>query len=195
MAKSTSPALLDTTVFAHWFCKRFGVSRSINVPMSFHQLLSKDSLKKKIWKIDVPVKKIYVSCPWVKKLCVDLMNTAWSWPKLTVAIKKIQYSKASLQCNTFFAAVNHTHVIPWNTETHKIDGNSPITNHKPWTFKLIVNFCFLRGPQRCLMAAKNENFTWLLNFKVCMVLKRALKHNIILRKHSVYHAAVPCNGL
>ena len=114
------------------------------------------------------------------------MNTAWSWPKLTVPIKKIQLSKASLQYSTFFAAVNHTQVIPWNTDLDKIDQNSPITNHKPWTFKLVeVNFCFLRGPQRCLRTAKSKNFTWLLNFRVCMVLKRVQKHNIILRKHSL----------
>ena len=40
---------------------------------------------------------------------------------------------------------------PWNTETHKTDGNPPITNHKPWPFEPIkVNFCFLRGPLRWL---------------------------------------------
>ena len=33
--------------------------------------------------------------------------------------------------------------------------------------------------------SKEQIFTRLLNFRVCMVLKRALKHNIILRKHSL----------
>ena len=35
---------------------------------------------------------------------------------------------------------------PWNTQTHKMDRNPPITNHKPWPFEpVIVKFCFLRG--------------------------------------------------
>ena len=24
---------------------------------------------------------------------------------------------------------------PWNTETHKMDGDPPITDHKPWLFE------------------------------------------------------------
>ena len=40
---------------------------------------------------------------------------------------------------------------PWNTETHKTDGNPPITNHKQWPFKPVEeNFRFLRGPLRWL---------------------------------------------
>ena len=53
---------------------------------------------------------------------------------------------------------------PWNTEKHKTDRNPPISNHKPWPFELVeVNFFFLRGPLRWLTAAKNANFSWLLN--------------------------------
>ena len=44
---------------------------------------------------------------------------------------------------------------PWNTQTHKMDRNPPITNHKPWPFEpVIVKFCFLRGLLRWLTAAK-----------------------------------------
>ena len=61
------------------------------------------------------------------------------------------------------------------TEAHKMNRNPPITNHKLWTFELIkVNSCFLRGPQRWLTEAKNTNISWLLNFRVCMFLKRAV---------------------
>ena len=41
---------------------------------------------------------------------------------------------------------------PWNTQTHEMDRNPPITNHKPWP---LVKVCFLRGPLRWLTAAKN----------------------------------------
>ena len=65
---------------------------------------------------------------------------------------------------------------PWNTGTHKTDRIPPITNHKPWPFELVeVNFRFLRGPLRWLTAAKNANFSWLLNFRICVFLKRAVK--------------------
>ena len=34
---------------------------------------------------------------------------------------------------------------PWSTETHKTDGNLPITNQKPWPFEPVkVKFCFLK---------------------------------------------------
>ena len=56
---------------------------------------------------------------------------------------------------------------PWNTETHKMDWNPPITNHKPLPFELVkVKFCFLRGPLRWLMAVKNAIISWLLNFRL-----------------------------
>ena len=43
----------------------------------------------------------------------------------------------------------------WNTETHEMDQNPPISNHKPWPIEPIeVNFCFLRGPLRWSSAVK-----------------------------------------
>ena len=69
---------------------------------------------------------------------------------------------------------------PWNTGTHKTDRNSPITNHKPWPFEPVeVNFCFLRGPLRWLMAAKNANISWLLNFGIRVFLKSAVMGRVL----------------
>ena len=65
---------------------------------------------------------------------------------------------------------------PWNTETHKMYRNPPITNHKPWPFEPVkVKFCFLRGPLRWLTAAKNAIVSWLLNFRIRMFVKSAVK--------------------
>ena len=65
---------------------------------------------------------------------------------------------------------------PGNTETHKTDRNPPITNHKPWPFEPVkVKFCFLRGPLRWLTAAKNTIVSWLLNFRIRMFMKSAVK--------------------
>ena len=65
---------------------------------------------------------------------------------------------------------------PWNRETHKVDWSPPITNHKPWPFEPVkVNFCFLRGRLRCLTATKSANVSWLLNVRICVFLKSAVK--------------------
>ena len=62
---------------------------------------------------------------------------------------------------------------PWNTETHKTDRNSPITNHKPCPFEPVnVKFCFLRGSLRWLTAPKNAIVSWLFNFRIRMFEKR-----------------------
>ena len=54
---------------------------------------------------------------------------------------------------------------PWNTETHKTDQNTPITDQKPWPFEPVkVKFCFLRGPLSWLTAAKNA--IWNLRIRV-----------------------------
>ena len=59
---------------------------------------------------------------------------------------------------------------PWNTETHKTDQNTPITDQKPWHFEPVkVKFCFLRGPLSWLTAAKNA----ILNFRIRVFLKSA----------------------
>ena len=65
---------------------------------------------------------------------------------------------------------------PWNAETHKTDRNPPIRNHKPWPFEPVkVKFCFLRGPLRWLMAARNTIISWLLSFWIRMLLKSAVR--------------------
>ena len=65
---------------------------------------------------------------------------------------------------------------PGNTETHKTDQNPPITNHKPWPFEPIkAKFCFLRGLLRWLTAAKNAIVSWILNFRIRMFVKSAVK--------------------
>ena len=67
---------------------------------------------------------------------------------------------------------------PWNTETHKTDRNPPITNHKALPFEPVkVKFCFLRGPLRWLTAAKTAIVSWLLNFRIRMFVKGAVKHD------------------
>ena len=64
---------------------------------------------------------------------------------------------------------------PWNTQTHKMDRNPPITNHKPWPFEPVkVKFCFLRGPLRWLTAVKNAIVSWLLNFRMRMFVESAV---------------------
>ena len=69
---------------------------------------------------------------------------------------------------------------PWNTKTHKTDRNPPITNHKPWPFEPVkVKFCFLRGPLRWLTAAKNAIVSWLLNFRIHMFVKNAVKYSTV----------------
>ena len=71
---------------------------------------------------------------------------------------------------------------PWNTETYKTDRIPPIRNHKPWPFEPVEeNFCFLRGPLRWLTAAKNANVNWILNFRIHMFLKSAVKAKTCLQ--------------
>ena len=65
---------------------------------------------------------------------------------------------------------------PGSTETHKTDRNPTITNHKPRPFQPVkVKFCFLRGLLRWLTAAKNAIVSWLLNFRIHMFVKSAVK--------------------
>ena len=91
----------------------------------------------------------------------------------------------------FFTAVNHNFFImitsnePWNTEIHKTDQNPPITNHKLWPFEPVgVNFCFLRGLLRWLMAAKNAYVSCLWHFRICVFLKSAVSLDRIQRWNS-----------
>ena len=69
---------------------------------------------------------------------------------------------------------------PWNTETYKTDQNPPIINHKPWPFERVkVNLCFLRGPLRWLAATKNANVSWLLNFRIHVLMKSAVMYAVV----------------
>ena len=71
---------------------------------------------------------------------------------------------------------------PWNTPHRSKFTNhqSPITNHKPWPFEPVeVNFCFLRGPLRWLMAAKNANVSWFFNFGIRVFLKSTVIGSVL----------------
>jgi len=61
---------------------------------------------------------------------------------------------------------------PGNTQN-----GSKSTDHQPWPFEPVkVEFCFLRGPLRWLMVAKNAIVSWLLNFRIRMFVKSAVKY-------------------
>ena len=88
----------------------------------------------------------------------------------------------------------------WNTETHKMDQNPPISNHKPWpTEPVEVNFWFLRGPLRWSTAVKIAlNVSWLLNFRICMSMKStvnqicfSLRTSDAASLHQVAHPSLP----
>ena len=98
-------------------------------------------------------------------------SKTWSW-------KEVQKKFKSHLHKCVFAAVNHLQSQTSDLETQKCktDQNPPIKkiNYKPWLFEGVEeNFCFLRGPLRWLMAAKNANVSWLLNFRICVFLKSA----------------------
>ena len=68
--------------------------------------------------------------------------------------------------------VFHCRQSQLRSQTHKTDRNPPITNPKPWPFKSVeVNFCFLRW----LTAAKNSNVSWLLNLRIRVFMKSAVR--------------------
>ena len=57
-----------------------------------------------------------------------------------------------------------------------MDRNPPITNRKPWPFEPVkVKFCFLRGLLRWLTAVKNAIVSSLLNLRIRMFVKSAVK--------------------
>ena len=62
---------------------------------------------------------------------------------------------------------NYDHKQRSYEETHKADRNPPITN-----------FCFLRDPLRWLTAVKNANISWLLNFRIHVFLKSAVRGSL-----------------
>ena len=84
--------------------------------------------------------------------------------------------KNRLQNCVFRFIITITSNESWNTETRKRDRNPPMTNHNPWPFEPVKEkFCFLRGPLRWLTAAKNAIVSWLLNFRIRMFVKSAVK--------------------
>ena len=63
----------------------------------------------------------------------------------------------------------------WDMETNKTDQDKSITNHKPWPFEPVEeNYCFLRVPLRWLTPSKNAKVSWLLNFRISVILKSAV---------------------
>ena len=98
------------------------------------------------------------------------------------ANSKVQKPPSQLCFSLLSIIITITSNKPENTETHKTDRNLPITNHKPWPFEPVkVKFCFLRGPLRWLTAAKNAIVSWLLNFRIRMFMKSAVR--VIYKSH------------
>ena len=93
-------------------------------------------------------------------------------------------------CTSSRSTVGHREVPGFTTKWNNFlpSGNStfasteiswfypPITNQKPWPFEPVnVKFCFPRGPLRWLTAAKNAIVSWLLNFRIRMFVKSAVR--------------------
>ena len=96
------------------------------------------------------------------------------------ANSKVQKPPSQLRFSLPPIIITITSNEPWNIETHKTDRNPPITNQKPRPFEPVkVKFCFLRGPIRWLTAVKNAIVSWLLNFRIRMFVKSAIR--ILLR--------------
>ena len=95
------------------------------------------------------------------------------------ANSKVQKPPSQLRFSLPSIIITITSNEPGNTETHKKDRNTPITNHKPWPFEPVkVKFCFLRGSLRWLTAAKKAIVSWLLNFRIRMFVKSAVKTSV-----------------
>ena len=92
------------------------------------------------------------------------------------ANSKVQKPPSQLRFSLPSIIITITTNEPWNTETHKTDRNPQIRNHNPWPFEPVkIKVCFLRGPLRWLTAAKNAFVSWLLNFRIRMFVKTAVK--------------------
>ena len=64
--------------------------------------------------------------------------------------------------------------------------HSQITNHDR-SFELVgVNFCFVRGLLRGLTAVKKANISWLLNFRIHVLMKRAVRASVVGHKNRQY---------
>ena len=79
--------------------------------------------------------------------------------------------KSYLHTGTFCCSQSYKDHKQWTLKHRNTTNgwNPPITNHKLWLFEPVtVKRCFLRGPLRRLIVAKNANVSWLLNFKICV---------------------------
>ena len=80
----------------------------------------------------------------------------------------------------FFAAVNHNYDQKQRTLKHRNSQNGlKSTSQKSqsmtfWT-RFKVKFCFLRGPLKWFATAKIAIISWLLNFRICMFVKSAVR--------------------
>ena len=125
------------------------------------------------------------NAPLAKKLlrstCIRVGICSMSIKKLYCAFhkhtnSKVQKPPSRLRFWLPSIIITITSNKPWNTETHKTDRNPPITNQKPWPFEPVkVKFCSLRGPLRWLGAAKNAIVSWVLNFRIRMCVKSAVR--------------------
>ena len=92
------------------------------------------------------------------------------------AYSKVQKPPSQLRFSLPSIIITITSNEPWNSEAHKTDRNPPIRYHNPWPFEPVkIKFCFLRGPLRWLTAAKNAIVSWLLNFRIRMFVKSAVR--------------------
>ena len=90
-------------------------------------------------------------------MCVLIQETDYRLLRFSQTCEsKVQKPPSQLRFSLPSIIVTITSNETWNTETHKMHRNPPITNHEPWPFEPVkVKFCFLRGPLRWLTAAKN----------------------------------------
>ena len=103
----------------------------------------------------------------------------------------IKLTKATFTTVFFFAAVNHNYnQKQWALNHRNTQSGSKTTNHKPWPFEP-VKFCVLRVRLKWLTAVKNENVSWLLNFRICMFLKKC--SNTLLRHWDCFLSPVAIN--
>ena len=99
----------------------------------------------------------------------------WSFPYCAFhkhANSKVQKPPSQLRVSLPSIIIAITSNEPCKTETHKTDQNHKLRPLEP----VKVKFCFLRGPLRWLTAAKNAIVSWLLNFKIRMSVKSAVRH-------------------
>ena len=124
-----------------------------------------------------------------KILSLPFLLSAWNFLKIHNEWSQIHFKFAYF---SFFLTALFTNKRTLKLESHlhnciflcrqskhrNTQNGSKFTNQTQtmtfWTRVFIVKLCFLRGPLRWLTAVKNTNFSWLLNFSVCMFLKSAI---------------------